>query len=217
MKNWTTKALALAIASGLGLGLATQAQAEVAQPWMIKVKASRLNMANKSEAIPALGVPENAIHVSDETIPEFDITYFWTPNWATELVLTIPQKHDVFIDNNGQTPLGTFKHLPPTLSMQYYFTPESTMSPYVSLGVNYTKIGSVKLNSPAGPLDLENDSIGLAIGAGVDYKLDNGWYLNFDVKKIQIRSDVYLASNGAKVSRVEVDPLLVGFGVGWKF
>jgi outer membrane protein len=74
----------------------------------------------------------------------------------------------------------------------------------------------VKLTSAAGALDLERDSFGLAYGVGANYQLENGWYLNFDVKKMNLRSDVYLVSTGAKVSEVKADPLLVGFGVGWE-
>ena len=162
--------LPLFISAGAVLGFSNSAHAdtEVDKRWMIKVKASRLNMANKSTPIAALGIATDTIHISDETIPELDITYFWTPNWATELVLTVPQKHNVSVENAGSTALGTFKHLPPTLSMQYHFTNSTSFTPYVGVGVNYTKIGSVNLTSGAGDLDLERDSFGLALGFGVD-------------------------------------------------
>lgn len=216
MKAVNKKLVGLALL-GTCLSAAQVAQAGVDQPWQINFKVSQLNMANKSQAIAALGVPQDAIHISDEVIPEIDIVYFWTPNWATELVLTIPQKHEVSIQNGGSTSLGTFKHLPPTLSMQYHFGSMSKFKPYVSLGVNYTRFSDVKLTSAAGALDLERDSFGLAYGVGANYQLENGWYLNFDVKKMNLRSDFYLVSTGAKVSEVKADPLLVGFGVGWRF
>lgn len=41
-----------------------------------------------SFAIPALAVPADAITVNDKWLPEVDISYFFTPNIATELVLT---------------------------------------------------------------------------------------------------------------------------------
>ena len=40
-------------------------------------------------------------------------------------------------------------------------------------------------------------------------------YLNVDIKKVQLRSDVL--ANGNVVSKVRVDPLLVGVGIGWRF
>jgi outer membrane protein len=35
------------------------------------------------------------------------------------------------------------------------------------------------------------------------------------VKKVRIRSDVFIS--GTKVSRVKVDPLMLGVGVGYRF
>ena len=62
---------------------------------------------------------------------------------------------------------------------------------------------------------LEHDSVGLVLQAGVDYAVAKQWSINFDVKKAQIRSDVMVG--GAKVSRVKVDPLMIGVGVGYRF
>lgn len=181
-------------------------------PWLVRARAVHIDPADKSDAgTGALtGVPAGAITVSNKTIPEIDISYFFTPHLAAELVLTYPQKHNVYL--NGSQ-IGTFKHLPPTLSLQYHFTPAAQFSPYVGIGVNYTRIGSVRL--AGGTVDLENDSFGLALGAGVDYKLDRSWSVNFDVKKVQIRSDVTIG--GDKVSKVMVDPVLIGVGVGYRF
>ncbi len=61
----------------------------------------------------------------------------------------------------------------------------------------------------------DHNSFGLAIGAGIDIKIANNVFLNFDVKKVQIRTDVSM--NGSKVSTVKVDPLLVGVGIGYRF
>ena len=193
------------------------AHAAMEEPWMVRVRAVHMDMANESTPIPALGVTaSDTVHVSNKTIPEIDISYFLTPNWAAELVLTIPQKHTVTLANNGTvTPLGSFKHLPPVLTLQYHFSPGSTFQPYAGVGVNYTKISSVKLAAGAQPLDLENNSIGLALNAGFDYRLDKAMYLNVDVKKVQLRSDVL--ANGNAVSKVKLDPLLIGVGIGWRF
>ncbi len=197
--------LVLAVAA---LGLAGQAMAQQS-PWQVRVRAVHLNMADQSEPVGGTGAADR-LTVNNKTIPEVDISYFFTPNIAAELVLTVPQKQTVRLDGS---PIGTFKHLPPTLTVQYHFTPGAQVSPYVGAGVNYTRISSVKLLNGAG--DLENDSFGLALQAGVDYKLDKNWSLNFDVKKVQIRSDVF--QDGARISRVKLDPWLIGVGVGYRF
>jgi outer membrane protein len=178
-------------------------------PWMVRARAVNISPANKSDPIGGTGA-SNRLSVSNKTIAEVDISYFFTPQWAAELILTYPQKHDVALDG---TNIGSFKHLPPTLTLQYHFMPDAQLSPYVGAGVNYTNISGVNLLGGTGGLN--HSSWGLAVQAGVDFKLDKNWSLNLDVKKIQISSDVSIS--GTKVSQVRVDPVLVGIGLGYRF
>ena len=217
MKKNIARAL---VATLLGTLCAVPALAqEVQGPWLVRARAVHLDPANHSDAIGALAVPSDAITINSKAIPELDITYFFTPHIAAELVLTVPQKQRVTVEQSalgGPVDIGSFKHLPPTLTLQYHFLPEGTFRPYVGAGINYTRIGSTDLNVPTvGRLALDHDSFGLAVGAGFDVKVAKNVFLNFDVKKVQIRTDVSL--NGAKLSTVKVDPLLVGVGIGYRF
>lgn len=179
-------------------------------PWQVRVRAVHISPENKSDPVGGVGASDQ-LTVSSKTIPEIDISYFFTPNWAAELILTYPQKHDVKLSG---TNIGSFKHLPPTLTLQYHFTPTSTFSPYVGAGVNYTRISNVELLD--GGARLDSNSFGLALQAGIDYKLDKNWSLNFDIKKVQISSDVKTPA-GEKISKVTIDPWLIGMGVGYRF
>ena len=194
----------------LASALASQAALAQENPWLVRLRAVYLDPANKSDPIGGVGASDR-LTVNSKVIPEFDISYFFTPNWATELVLTYPQKQDVSLDG---TKIGSFKHLPPTLTLQYHFTPESMFSPYVGAGINYTRFSDVSLLN--GGATMESHSIGGALQAGVDIKLDKSWSLNIDVKKVQIRSDI-IAASGARLSNAQVDPWLVGVGVGYRF
>lgn len=191
--------------------LAGTATAQEAQdsPWLVRARAVHIDTADKSDPIGGVGASDR-LHVSDKTIPEFDISYFFTPNWAAELILTYPQKHTVTLDGAS---IGTFKHLPPTLTAQYHFLPGAVFNPYVGAGVNYTLLSKVELLN--GAARLEHDSVGLALQAGVDFRIDSRWSINVDVKKLQLRSDVEIG--GVKASRVKVDPVLFGVGVGYRF
>jgi outer membrane protein len=204
------KKTTIALTLGL-LGLAAgQAMAQQQRgSWLVRARAVHMDTADKADPVGGAGAA-NRITVSNKTIPEVDISYFFSPNLAAELILTYPQKHSVHLDGAR---IGSFKHLPPTLTLQYHFTPQATFSPYVGAGVNYTRISNVNLLGGSG--SLERDSVGLALQAGVDFKLDRNWSINFDVKKVQIRSDV--RAGGAQISRVKVDPLLVGIGLGYRF
>lgn len=201
--------LAVALVSLVSISSQVFAQQVQEGPWLVRVRAVHLDPANKSDPIGGVGASDR-LTINSKTMPEVDISYFFTPNWATELVLTYPQKQKVFLDG---TEIGSFKHLPPTLTLQYHFTPQKTISPYVGAGINYTRISSVKLLN--GAADLESSSVGLALQAGVDFKLDKNWSLNLDVKKVQIRSDVNTAAG--QLSAVKIDPWLIGVGVGYRF
>lgn len=202
----TTPAILFA---ALGLAFAAAPVHAEDGSWLVRARATHLSPADKSAPVGGAGASDR-ISVESRTIPELDISYFFTPNLAAELVLTYPQKHEVYLDG---TAIGSFKHLPPTLLAQYHFTPGSQLSPYVGAGVNFTHLSSVKLLG--GTADLESNSVGLALQAGVDFKIDKNWSLNLDVKRVNIRSDV--TAGGAKISAVKVDPTLVSIGVGYRF
>lgn len=191
--------LAVAALCALTSGAAFAQQAE--GPWMVRARAVNLDSANKDST--GLG-----LSINDKTIPEVDVTYFFNKNIAAELILTVPQKHTLYA---GGTAIGSLKHLPPTLTVQYHFD-LGGFKPYVGAGVNYTRFSSVNL--PAG-VDIDRNSFGPALQAGVDIPLSKNLYLNFDVKKVYIKTDVSAA--GVKAGTFKVDPVLVGVGLGWRF
>lgn len=200
-----------AFAVSLFAAAVTAAPAALAQDgsWLVRVRAAHLSPSNKSDPVGGTGAADR-ISVESRTIPEIDISYFFSPHLAAELVLTVPQKHEVMLDGAA---IGSFRHLPPTLLAQYRFDPIGPFTPYLGAGVNYTRISSVHLLGGAG--GLEHHSAGLALQAGADVALDKHWSLNVDVKRINIRSDVTVS--GAVVSAVKVDPTLVSLGLGYRF
>lgn len=192
-------------AAVLGLVMATSAfaQATPEGPWQVRVRALHLSSANKDST----GLD---LSINDKWMPEVDISYFFTPNIAAELVLTIPQKQDL---RAGGTQIGTLRHLPPTLTVQYHFAPTAAFRPYVGAGVNYTRFSSTHL--PAG-VGIDKNSFGGALQLGVDIPLPyKNLILNFDVKKVYIKTDV--SAGGATIGTFKVDPVLFGVGLGWRF
>jgi outer membrane protein len=195
----------LAVACGAAVPLVAQAQNA---PWLVRVRAVNIDSENKDST----GLD---LSINNKIIPEVDISYFFTPQIAAELVLTYPQKHDI---RSGGTTIGSLKHLPPTLSLQYHFTEMGAIKPYLGAGLNYTRFSSVEFDPAVVAAlhpSIDNNSFGFSLQAGVDYSINKSTYLNFDIKKVQIRTDV--SSAGTKVGEFKVDPWLVGFGVGWRF
>jgi outer membrane protein len=200
-KNMKKQWIVIAALAACGMGV-VQAQET---PWMVRARAVHLDMANKDST--GLGLT-----VDNKTIPEVDVSYFFTPNIAAELILTVPQKQTVHSSVVGAD-IGTFKHLPPTLLLQYHFTGLNGYKPYVGAGVNYTDIS--KVNLLGGGATLDSHSWGGALQAGVDIPLDKNWSINFDVKKVYIKTNVY--AEGANLGTLKLDPVLVGVGLGYRF
>jgi len=174
----------------------------------VRVRAVHLDSANKDST----GLD---LSINNKVIPEVDFTYFFSPALAAELVLTYPQKQTI---RSGGADIGTLKHLPPTLTLQYHFAALSGLRPYLGAGVNYTRFSNVNFDpavQAALQPTLSKNSFGLALQAGADYEVAQNVYVNVDVKKVQIRTDV--KSAGTKVGEFKVDPWLVGVGVGYRF
>lgn len=198
MQKKTVVAAALA---GL-LCLPAFAQSPAEGPWLVRVRAVHLDPANKDSTGLDLAI-------NDKWMPEVDVSYFFTPNFAMELVLTVPQKHTL---SAGGTAIGSLKHLPPTLLAQYHYTGLPGVRPYAGAGINYTRFSSVNL--PAG-VDIDRNSFGPALQLGVDIPVAKNVVLNFDVKKVWIRTDV--SAGGSNLGTFKVDPVLVGVGLGYRF
>jgi outer membrane protein len=220
-KLWCAVVIPVAIANLLATPHARADALSDEGPWVVRLRGVYLDLANKSDAIPSLGVPSDAIHINSKWLPDLDVEYFFTSHWSSELVLTYPQSQTVTVEKSalgGRTVLGSFKHLPPVLTAKYNFMPDATFRPYVGLGVNLTIIWDTNLSvptSPAIPLSLNSTSVGVAGQAGFDVKLADHWFVNADVKWAKLGSDV--KAGGNTVSTVHLDPWLFGLGIGYRF
>jgi outer membrane protein len=156
------------------------------------------------------GAPAD-LQADNAVMPELDFTYFFTDNIAAELILaTTP--HDVTL---AGAKISEIWVLPPTLTIQYHHS-MGALKPYAGVGVNYTRIISSDATAAIGGVDDWDDSFGIALQAGFDYAIDDRWSLNVDVKKLflELEADVTPARVPASV---DLDPWIVGIGVGYRF
>lgn len=168
------------------------------------------------------------VAVDSNTQIGLNVAYFLTDRINIELLAATPFSHDV--DFGVADPLGTgnklgeVKHLPPTISVNYYFNdPSATFQPYAGLGLNYTVFFDEEFtsaNEEAGltKLDLD-DSFGIAAQLGADYKLTDKWHLNASVRWIDIDTSATFELSGAegKVSDIEIDPWVYTISLGYTF
>lgn len=203
MNTKTVSKLALGLLTALSLNVMAQEN-----PWMVRVRATNLNWDNgQTGTVQTLG-----INAKNTTIPEFDVSYFFTKNIAAELVLTYPQR--VNVNSTALGDLGYVRALPPTLLAQYHFDSIGPVKPYVGAGVNYT-IFSRRESLLGGAAAIDNASLGYALQAGADYMLNKNWGINLDVKYIQIKTDVKVS--GAYAGNLNLSPIATSVGVTYKF
>ena len=200
------------LGAAAALILAAPAMAEQGD-WLVRLRA--LNVVPNEEAtISTIG---GDVDIDTSVVPELDITYFVQDNWAVELILGVTP-HDVMAVGTaaGDIDLGDVTLLPPTLTLQYHFNPEGQYRPYVGAGVNYTYFFNEDLPSGSALSTIDYDaSFGLAAQAGIDIALQDEWFLNLDVKYIDIDTDVVI--DGAITADVQIDPVVFGIGFGRRF
>ncbi|PQA88888.1 OmpW/AlkL family protein [Hyphococcus luteus] len=177
---------------------------------------------NTSDVMP--GFPGGSVNVENAVVPELDFTYFLTNNIGAELILaTSPHDLQGTGTLSGLGKVGDVMALPPTLTLQYHFNPEGKIRPYAGVGVNwtifYSEDASDSLVNAIGPTNLSlDDSVGVAYQVGLDYALNDRWFVNFDVKYIQIDTTATLNTGGAiNTVDVDLDPIVAGVGIGMRF
>jgi len=199
---------------------------------------------------PALGNSSGAkVGVANDTQLGLALTYKLTDNIGIELLAATPFEHDISGSGAlaGVGKLGDIKHLPPTLSVQFYpMDANSPIQPYAGAGLNYTiffeENTSSTLNN-AGTIDalaglagaapgtvtsvisqdmeLDN-SFGLAAQVGIDYMITENLGVNAAVWWIDIDTTATIKSStniGEVTAKVdvEIDPFVYMLGVAYQF
>ncbi len=183
----------------------SQVVAQEASPWLVRVGATTVSPKSNNSTV---------VNADDATSLTFNATYMFTPNWGFEILAALPFEHDLTLTDG--TPVGSTEQLPPTFSFQYHFAPNSTIRPYLGLGLNYTIFMSESLIGPLAGSDLKlDDSTGLSIQFGIDFMLNENWGINLDFRSIDIDTDAHV--DGVFLTTVEVDPTIYGVNVSYRF
>ena len=188
-----------------------------------------------------VGVEDTRVTVDSNTQLGLRATYMFTESLGLGILAATPFKHDINGggDLSSDVSLGETKHLPPTITLQYYpMNSSSKFQPYAGLGVNYTIFFEEKtsdtLNTVVGKeyginnadtsLDLD-DSIGVAVELGMDYMLSDNFGLNAAIWWADINTDAKVTvydENGNYAAEtdefeVEIDPMVYMVGFTYKF
>ena len=213
MKFSTKKTLVatIALTALTGPFVASSAFADDGEPspWLVRVRMLQVDTQQSNDA--GGGISADSIKAANRTQPEVDVSYFFTHNISAELVGSYPLSHQVRL--NGAY-IGGFQELPPILNLQYHFDGMGNFVPYVGAGVMYMRTMNVSLDG--GAVGLQQNNWGEDVQLGADYKLDNHWLLNADIKKTWINVGLD-NSTGGTILQLHPDPYILGVGVGYRF
>lgn len=162
-------------------------------------------------------------------------SYLVTNHIGIGLLAATPFKHNIRGDGDalsGAGKLAETKHLPPTLTLQYFpLAAGSRFQPYAGVGVNYTLFFEEKttptltgaLNAASTSIELD-DSVGLAAELGLDVALDDRFGINAAIWWVDIDTEATIrAFDGAGdlaatgTVDVDIDPLVYMVGFTYRF
>lgn len=187
------------LAGPLLMGAASGAAAS--QPGEFDVAAGALRVA------PRVDSPTLPITVSTETTAVLNLGYSITDQVRVATALALP-RHELFLAgaSAGKVSLAPFN-----LTVQYRFLPGARFRPYLGIGGNYT----VFFNQGGSLSGFEHfkSKLGGVLQAGFDYELGKRYFVNVDVKKFYIRTDV-TPKGGATLETLRLDPLVTSASFG---
>jgi outer membrane protein len=174
-------------------------------------------LPDESAKVSVIG---GSVDISDEYVPSVQLEYFFAPDISVELLCCIaPHKVAAVNTALGRVNLGEITLFPPTVTLKKHFELADGFKPYVGAGVNYTTFFNDEL--PAGGVVTSidyDDSFGFALQAGADFKLNDQWYLNVDVRKIWIEPDVTIRAGATRIDAdVKINPIVTTIGLGYRF
>lgn len=212
----TSALLLSAMAAAVSLAAAAPAMAQSKGDWTLGVGVHAVDPKSDAGDLngAALGLGKLSTKVDSDVKPTVTFEYFVADNIGIEVLAALPFKHDISIDGVGK--VGETKQLPPVVSLQYHFTNSSKVTPFVGLGVNYTKFFSTDSKGALAGTKLKlEDSWGLAAHAGLDFAVSDKGALRVDMRWADI--DTKVKVNGNTLGTAKIDPLVYGVAYVFKF
>lgn len=191
-------------------GFAAHCGAAENDPWQIKIGFHDVSPKSNNGTLAGGTLKAD---VGDDAKPTLALEYFLTSNWGVEILAALPFEHEVKL--NGAK-AADVKQLPPTLSVQYHFVPEAKVSPFVGVGLNFTRFFSIHETGPLAGTQLNlSDSWGGALHFGLDWRVAPRWTFTVDGRWMNIETTARV--NGANVGKVKIDPFVWGASIGYRF
>ena len=188
-------------------------------PFLIRVRA--LGVLPNGSGSTINGGSIYGAKLTDNVVPEVDLTYFFTKHIAVEVIAAVVHTSlEGRLTNFGPTyNIANTTLLPPTATLQYHFA-LGNCDPYLGIGANYTWF--LETTSPLtrtlgfGNAVNIHPTAGLALQAGVDYYLSKHWALNLDAKYLFMHTEANTPFGPSTVS-LNANTWLLSGGIGYRF
>ena len=201
--------LALSLLALAAAGVASPAFAEAKGDWTLGVGVHQVAPKSDNGKLVNGTLP---LDVGNSIRPTITFEYFVADNLGVEVLGALPFKHDINI--NGLGKVGSTKQLPPVVSLQYHFANSSKFTPFVGVGVNYTRFFGTDTKGALKGSDIDlGSSWGVAAHAGLDFAVTDKSAVR--VRWADIDSKVKL--DGAKIGTANIDPMVYGVAYVLKF
>lgn len=206
MKQKLLPLLAVSLAA-----VAAPAMAQSAGDWTLGVGVHQVDPKSDNGKLANGTLP---LTIDSDAKPSITFEYFVKDNLGIEVLGALPFKHEIAVKGVGK--VGQTKHLPPSVTLQYHFNSAGKVSPLLGVGLNYTTFFSEDTTGPLAGSRLKlDDSFGLAVHAGLDFKVAGKGSLRVDVRWADIDTEVKV--DGAKLGTANIDPLVYGVSYVMQF
>ena len=156
--------------------------------------------------------------------------------WNVELALGAPPTHDIALKVNNPALIGSVqamnhqigsrvRQVASTVFVNYKFLDASNaLRPFVGAGINYTRFDKTRsnvagnaLNGGATSISLE-DSVGLALQAGLVWRLDSQWSVSAALATAQVQSKITTHTLGiTRNADIKFRPQVFVVAAGYSF
>lgn len=144
-------------------------------------------------------------------MPTLSGSWYINDNFAVELWGAADKSEQRVRSNDAN--VGSIKQQPVAVSGQYHFgTPGQAIRPFVGLGYYESNVSDEKLNGQHIGLSTPKGAIA---SAGADFNINERWFTRADAR--YMKGDTDIKSGGVKVGEAQLDPWVVGVGVGARF
>ena len=154
------------------------------------------------------------------------VNVFWGSKISTEFAASVVEPDVAFESTNPAIPAftaGSLEMIPITATLQYHFSPDSRFDPYVGAGAAYVLFDELDAADDLDDVDLTaidfDDDVGFVLNAGFSFDFTPNLALYVDGKYVPVSSSATarFATGPGQETDVDINPLILGVGLGWQF